>query len=82
MERIPKGVAICLRKICDSDSKFEMCSAEYQEYKRIETYERSRNLKELISLYVFAKAIKKKKIVQLKSVAENMIFVKFSSIFD
>ena len=59
MERIPKGAAICLRKICDSDSKFEMCSAEYQKYKRIETYERSKNLKELISPYVFAKAIKK-----------------------
>ena len=31
-ENIPKGVALLLRKICDSDEKFEKHSAEYQNY--------------------------------------------------
>ena len=29
---IPKGVVLRLRKICDSDEKFEKYSAEYQNY--------------------------------------------------
>ena len=32
IENIPKGVASRLRRICDSDSKFEKRSAEYQKY--------------------------------------------------
>ena len=32
IENIPKGVALCLRRICDSDNKFEKCSKEYQSY--------------------------------------------------
>ena len=32
IENIPKGVALRLRRICDSDSKFWKCSAEYQRY--------------------------------------------------
>ena len=32
IENIPKGVALRLRRICDSDSKFEKRSAEYQNY--------------------------------------------------
>ena len=32
IENIPKGVALCLRRICDSDEKFEKHSAEYQNY--------------------------------------------------
>ena len=32
IENIPKGVALRLRRICDSDSKFWKCSAEYQKY--------------------------------------------------
>ena len=31
-ENIPKGVALCLRRICDSDEKFEKHRAEYQNY--------------------------------------------------
>ena len=31
-ENIPKDVALCLRRICDSDEKFENHSAEYQNY--------------------------------------------------
>ena len=30
IESIPKGVAASLRRICDSDEKFEKHSAEYQ----------------------------------------------------
>ena len=41
------------------------------------TYKRSKNLKELISQSLFPKIIKKI-IVQLKSVAENVIFVNIS----
>ena len=29
IESISKSVVLCLRKICDSDKKFEKCSAEY-----------------------------------------------------
>ena len=32
IEKIPKGVALGLRRICDSDSKFEKRNAEYQKY--------------------------------------------------
>ena len=32
IENIPKGVALRLRRICDSDNKFEKRSAEYQKY--------------------------------------------------
>ena len=32
IENISKGVALCLRKICDSDNKFEKRSKEYQNY--------------------------------------------------
>ena len=32
LESIPKGVALRLRRICDSDEKFEKHSAEYQNY--------------------------------------------------
>ena len=32
IENIPKGVALRLRRICDSDSKFEKRRAEYQNY--------------------------------------------------
>ena len=32
LENIPKGVALCLRRICNSDEKFEKHSAEYQNY--------------------------------------------------
>ena len=32
IENIPKGVALRLRRICDSDEKFEKHSAEYQNY--------------------------------------------------
>ena len=31
-ENIPKGAALCLRRICDSDEKFEKHSTEYQNY--------------------------------------------------
>ena len=30
IENIPKGVALRLRRICDSDDKFEECSVQYQ----------------------------------------------------
>ena len=32
IENIPKGVALRLRRICDSDEKFEKHAAEYQNY--------------------------------------------------
>ena len=32
IENIPKGIALRLRRICDSDVKFEKHSAEYQNY--------------------------------------------------
>ena len=32
IERIPKGVDLHLRRICNSDEKFEKHSAEYQNY--------------------------------------------------
>ena len=32
IENIRKGVALRLRRICDSDEKFEKHSAEYQDY--------------------------------------------------
>ena len=32
IENIPKGAALHLRRICDSDKKFEKHSAEYQNY--------------------------------------------------
>ena len=32
IENIPKGVALRLRRICDSDEKFEKHSAEYQNF--------------------------------------------------
>ena len=32
IESIPKGVVLCLRRICDSDEKFEKHIAEYQNY--------------------------------------------------
>ena len=32
IESIPKGVVSCLRRICDSDEKFEKHIAEYQNY--------------------------------------------------
>ena len=32
IENIPKGAALCLRRICDSDEKFEKHNAEYQNY--------------------------------------------------
>ena len=32
IENIPKGVALRLWRICDSDEKFEKHSAEYQNY--------------------------------------------------
>ena len=31
-ENVPKGVALRLRRICDSDDKFEECSVQYQKY--------------------------------------------------
>ena len=32
IEDIPKGVALQLIRICDSDDKLEECSAQYQKY--------------------------------------------------
>ena len=32
IESMPKRVALCLRRICDSDEKFEKHSTEYQSY--------------------------------------------------
>ena len=32
IENIPKGVALRLRRICDSDEKFDECSVQYQKY--------------------------------------------------
>ena len=32
IENIPKGVVLHLRRICDSDEKFEKHSAKYQNY--------------------------------------------------
>ena len=32
LENIPKGVALCIRRICNSDEKLEKHSAEYQNY--------------------------------------------------
>ena len=32
IESIPKSVVLCLRRICDSDEKFEKHIAEYQNY--------------------------------------------------
>ena len=32
MENIPEGVALRLRRFCDSDEKFEKHSVEYQNY--------------------------------------------------
>ena len=32
IENIPKGVALCLRRICNSDNKFEKHSKDYQNY--------------------------------------------------
>ena len=38
IENIPKSVAFCLRRICDSDEKFERRSAEYQNYLNARDY--------------------------------------------
>ena len=32
IESISKGVGLCLKRVCDSDEKFEKHSAEYQNY--------------------------------------------------
>ena len=32
IEKVPEGVALRLRRICDTDSKFEIRSTEYQQY--------------------------------------------------
>ena len=32
IENIPEGVALRLRRICDSDNKYEKCNKEYQNY--------------------------------------------------
>ena len=42
IENIPKGVALHLRRICDSDSKFEKRSAEYQTYLFARNYKPSK----------------------------------------
>ena len=38
IENIPKSVAFCLRRICDSDEKFERRSAGYQNYLNARDY--------------------------------------------
>ena len=38
IENIPKGVALRLRRICDSDEKFEKHAAEYQNYLIAQNY--------------------------------------------
>ena len=43
IENIPKGVASRLRRICDSDSKFEKRSAEYQKLLEIKNPAKSKN---------------------------------------
>ena len=43
IENIPKGVALHLRRICDSDSKFEKRSAEYQKLLEIKNPAKSKN---------------------------------------
>ena len=43
IENIPKGVALRLRRICDSDSKFEKRSAEYQKLLEIKNPAKSKN---------------------------------------
>ena len=42
IENTPKGVALHLGKICDSDSKFEKRSAEYQKYLIVRDYKPSK----------------------------------------
>ena len=32
IENIPKGVALCIRRICDSDEKFDVRSSKYHKY--------------------------------------------------
>ena len=38
IENIPKSVAFCLRRICDSDEKFGRRSVEYENYLNARDY--------------------------------------------
>ena len=46
IENIPKGVALRLRRICDSDEKFEKHSAEYQNYLIARDYKPGKAIKQ------------------------------------
>ena len=32
IRNVPKGIALRLRRICDTDEKYNQCSSEYQKY--------------------------------------------------
>ena len=48
VEKTPKGVALSLKRICDSDSKFEKHSAEYQKYLIFKDYKPSKLKKKFL----------------------------------
>ena len=50
IENIPKSVALCLRRICDSDEKFGKYSAEYQDYLIARDYKAGKVKKEFFGI--------------------------------
>ena len=55
IENIPKGVALRLRRICDSDEKFEKHSAEYQNYLTARDYKPGKVKKQFSDIKKFTR---------------------------
>ena len=56
VENIPKDVALRLRKICDSDKKFEKRSAEYENYLIARDYKPGKVKKQFLDIKKLTKA--------------------------
>ena len=41
INKVPKGIALILRRICDSDEKFDIRSSEYQNHPIVGDYDRN-----------------------------------------
>ena len=53
IENIPEGGALSLRRICDSDSKFWKCSAEYQNYLLLEIINPAKSKNSILTSKIF-----------------------------
>ena len=74
IENIAKGVASRIRKICDSDNKFEKRSAEYQKYSIARDYKPSKARKQFFDVRnISREEARKTKIKSNFSAACNLI---------